>query len=379
MENKEQKSKRQLKIERTGWDAKHDYWHITTCILGHLNTFPEHEKTIFSSYDELYTAFAKTQGVEYTNYEAFRAWLREGFLSKSNKIVRKSSNLKRFRMSDKQMEILFNDRPSKLWKKKMAKGRNQIVNGRPIEVPYLGVRSNKPSAKDKAWFLKKQAEKKARNRLLYAPSPESAAAKKCLFEYLKKKSGRTDGYTNIAILDFCAEKGYSIPEGMTTTDWLVQLYHSKADPDINEDGTCTEAAIIAQWRVDFIAQTKENERLALLESEIGKAMLEHYEDLAEQHGGDWYDHYNKGYLQSLGRPQVEPLTHKEKYNTYINSPEWKKFRLSIIIERGSVCEKCSAEGSVDAHHLTYDRLFNELPQDIMLLCKPCHKKEHGIA
>jgi len=176
MENKEQKSKRQLKIERTGWDAKHDYWHITTCILGHLNTFPEHEKTIFSSYDELYTAFAKTQGVEYTNYESFRAWLREGFLSKSNKIVRKSSNFKRFQMGDKQMEILFNDRPSKLWRKKMAKGRNQIVNGRPIEVPYLGGKRKKPSIKYSGKFFEHETEKKEKafspHYLAYITSPE---------------------------------------------------------------------------------------------------------------------------------------------------------------------------------------------------------------
>ena len=66
-----------------------------------------------------------------------------------------------------------------------------------------------------------------------------------------------------------------------------------------------------------------------------------------------------------------------KYEAYINSPEWKLFRRTIIKARGKKCEDCSAAGPVlHLHHLTYERLGNELPEDVRLLCEPCHQKQH---
>lgn len=31
---------------------------------------------------------------------------------------------------------------------------------------------------------------------------------------------------------------------------------------------------------------------------------------------------------------------------------------------------------LDGHHLTYERLFDELPEDVKLLCRKCHKRVH---
>lgn len=70
---------------------------------------------------------------------------------------------------------------------------------------------------------------------------------------------------------------------------------------------------------------------------------------------------------------------KQEYIAYIASPKWKSFRNSIIIERGRKCERCGEEkGEIHAHHLTYIRFMNELPEDIKLLCKPCHKEVHRL-
>lgn len=30
------------------------------------------------------------------------------------------------------------------------------------------------------------------------------------------------------------------------------------------------------------------------------------------------------------------------------------------------------------HHITYKNLFNEKPEDLILLCAVCHMKEHGL-
>jgi len=68
---------------------------------------------------------------------------------------------------------------------------------------------------------------------------------------------------------------------------------------------------------------------------------------------------------------------RKKYEDHINSVEWKNFRQEIIKKRGYKCEKCGAANTViHAHHLTYERLTNELPEDIQLLCITCHKQAH---
>lgn len=76
-------------------------------------------------------------------------------------------------------------------------------------------------------------------------------------------------------------------------------------------------------------------------------------------------------------PKKQKEKRKQTYNDYINSSAWKKLRKSIMDERGYKCEKCGAtQIELHAHHLTYERFTKELPEDIQILCKPCHKKEH---
>jgi DNA-directed RNA polymerase subunit RPC12/RpoP len=67
----------------------------------------------------------------------------------------------------------------------------------------------------------------------------------------------------------------------------------------------------------------------------------------------------------------------DKYHKYINSAAWKAFKSKIKRERGNKCEKCGSDKFIlDCHHLTYVRLFNELPDDVQILCRPCHRAHH---
>jgi hypothetical protein len=82
-------------------------------------------------------------------------------------------------------------------------------------------------------------------------------------------------------------------------------------------------------------------------------------------------------ISSVKKQKNVHSARKERYTNYINSNEWKSFRLSIIKERGYKCEKCGANNRIiHAHHLTYERFMKELPEDIQLLCVPCHKEIH---
>ena len=67
-----------------------------------------------------------------------------------------------------------------------------------------------------------------------------------------------------------------------------------------------------------------------------------------------------------------------KYHKYLLSDEWAQLKIDIFAARGKSCERCGSKSSVQVHHLTYKNIFNEEPEDLLILCRNCHKDEHGI-
>jgi hypothetical protein len=67
------------------------------------------------------------------------------------------------------------------------------------------------------------------------------------------------------------------------------------------------------------------------------------------------------------------------YNEYIDSKQWKLLREWLFHFRGKKCEKCGKKTYLNVHHVTYDRLYHELPNDLIILCRECHKKEHNLS
>jgi hypothetical protein len=64
------------------------------------------------------------------------------------------------------------------------------------------------------------------------------------------------------------------------------------------------------------------------------------------------------------------------YVTYLKSPEWAARRTEALARNVGVCQKCPAP-AVEVHHLTYERVGQELPDDLAALCAPCHRRAHG--
>jgi hypothetical protein len=65
------------------------------------------------------------------------------------------------------------------------------------------------------------------------------------------------------------------------------------------------------------------------------------------------------------------------YHSYINSKEWKTNKRTEVLRRsGGVCERCHKWPVVNVHHLTYERLGNELLEDLLGVCTKCHKELH---
>lgn len=66
------------------------------------------------------------------------------------------------------------------------------------------------------------------------------------------------------------------------------------------------------------------------------------------------------------------------YNDYLGSPAWAKVKAhyrKLVIE---ACGLCGSEESLALHHLTYERVGEELPSDLTWLCRTCHNMIHVL-
>lgn len=64
------------------------------------------------------------------------------------------------------------------------------------------------------------------------------------------------------------------------------------------------------------------------------------------------------------------------YYSYIQSEEWRQRANAAKHRAGHRCQVCnrpSRDVTLDAHHRTYERLGNEDPDDITVLCRNCHE------
>ncbi len=68
-----------------------------------------------------------------------------------------------------------------------------------------------------------------------------------------------------------------------------------------------------------------------------------------------------------------------RYKEYLDSEDWKKLKSKIIKRDGGVCQGCFESRPLDVHHLTYDRIGEELGTDLVSLCRYCHDKIHNNA
>lgn len=73
---------------------------------------------------------------------------------------------------------------------------------------------------------------------------------------------------------------------------------------------------------------------------------------------------------------VEPIPYREWYRQYLESPEWRERADATKARFSGRCALCNAEGSLEAHHRTYDHVGDERPEDLTALCSDCHRAYH---
>lgn len=70
---------------------------------------------------------------------------------------------------------------------------------------------------------------------------------------------------------------------------------------------------------------------------------------------------------------------KATYQAHLASPEWQAIKADALERAGYRCERCGSPWSLTIHHLTYDHLGQETPeQDLMILCRECHREIHQL-
>jgi hypothetical protein len=76
---------------------------------------------------------------------------------------------------------------------------------------------------------------------------------------------------------------------------------------------------------------------------------------------------------------------KEEYDNLLQSDYWKGYSYSLIKERNFTCEDCgrsfpNMRNLLQVHHLIYKDAnpWSYKPEELIVLCKECHQKRHGI-
>lgn len=75
--------------------------------------------------------------------------------------------------------------------------------------------------------------------------------------------------------------------------------------------------------------------------------------------------------------QPKRMTRDEYRDVYLRSDHWRETRLAALERAEHRCQVCNRDGSLDVHHRTYERLGEERPADLTVLCRACHSLFHG--
>jgi len=65
------------------------------------------------------------------------------------------------------------------------------------------------------------------------------------------------------------------------------------------------------------------------------------------------------------------------YSDYLQSAKWKT-RATQTKRDHPYCAKCGSVNSLNCHHLSYAHIGNESDDELIVLCKTCHERTHGI-
>ena len=105
--------------------------------------------------------------------------------------------------------------------------------------------------------------------------------------------------------------------------------------------------------------------------------IEILEDNCWIEGPEGYSSLRKSLTYTLLRTCVIERDNKGQYAEYLKSGHWKKVRSEAIAAANNRCQICNRVGKLNVHHRTYERVGEEDPSDLVVLCSSCHATFHG--
>ncbi len=69
---------------------------------------------------------------------------------------------------------------------------------------------------------------------------------------------------------------------------------------------------------------------------------------------------------------------RAKYREYLNSDHWKQVRSEALARANYRCQLCKNPLRIQVHHNNYRCLGHETDKDVIVLCRKCHSKHHGV-
>jgi 5-methylcytosine-specific restriction endonuclease McrA len=75
-------------------------------------------------------------------------------------------------------------------------------------------------------------------------------------------------------------------------------------------------------------------------------------------------------------PKVKAFNRSAAYHWYLSTTFWRERREHALTRANYTCERCKERRATEVHHVTYLRVFNERPTDLMALCRKCHMEIH---
>lgn len=85
------------------------------------------------------------------------------------------------------------------------------------------------------------------------------------------------------------------------------------------------------------------------------------------------------YMREQAAAECEPAALRSMpYADYLKTEHWKRKRKAALHAALHRCQLCNGKGPLNVHHRTYERRGEELPNDLIALCEPCHRKFHDI-
>jgi len=86
--------------------------------------------------------------------------------------------------------------------------------------------------------------------------------------------------------------------------------------------------------------------------------------------------YNEA-ARALALLEREQALRKEEYQRYLKSAKWHTKWQAVMSRDKGKCRFCGKKAT-QVHHLTYARIFNEQPYDLVAICEDCHKLLHKL-